>query len=200
MRVSAGTPFAPDIAVASTEELAAQLAQIEGNPFAPVVFTGLRIDAQVAREFRALQVEGMEREEGGDWVPVAEDAPLQVRAGAVLRLRVRLSSFRGTAGSPAVELALTVPALAPGAVGRLVVRGAGQADGGEEPLPPAEPEGASFTDLLDALRDAPRNDELVAELRFAEDADPSGEPASAARSRLGDVVTGAAGALVEVVE
>ena len=115
--------------------------------------------------------------------------PLQVRAGRPLRLRVLLSSFQGTAGSPTVELTLRIPDVPPGSVARLVVRG-GSTGGGEEPgSPTQEPGRGSFAGLVAALQNEPRNDELLAELLVEEGPKPGGEPAVSTRQRLDEVVT-----------
>lgn len=201
-----GSPFASDIGFASIGELFAQLATLEGNRFARVEFTGLRIDADLASEFRASRVEGLEYEDAGEWLPVEPGAPIQARAGTSLRLRVLLSSFQNPAGGAAVELTLPVPDVPPGAVARLVVRGGGASGGGERfPEAPGEaPEAGSFAELLTAVQEAPRNDELLVELRFEEGPEPGGpeaeEPAASARLAIEDVVTGSADALVEIVE
>ena len=192
------SPFGPDISVASASELFGQLTALRDNPFARVVVTGVRIDADVAEGYRALRVEGLERREAGAWVPVGRD-PVPVRANRPLRLRVRLGSFQGISGSRRVRLTLRVPGLPADTEAQLVVRGGSPAGGGEEE--PSDPPAAqSFAELLAELRDAPRNDELIAELHVEADEEPAGAPAATARRQLTDVVTGSASAPVQVVE
>jgi hypothetical protein len=203
--VAAGTPFslmrenrfaaapdsAADIATTSSQELAQQLTAIIGNSLAEVTLGRLRIDAGVADQYRAYRVDRLERRAGATWVPINPSVPVRLAAGQALRLRAHLRSYRRRTPDRVVELILAVPSeLPPGTAGTLVVRGVAEepdapSPGGPDgPGGPAEPE--TFDALLTSLRDAPRNDEVIAELLLGEQ--PT--PAARARERVDEVVTG----------
>lgn len=229
-----------DVSFDSITELLNTLFVIQENPLEAVTFTGIEVTASVeepVRRYTLAQLQVAQGEGDDAYVPVG-DEPIHVEPGQSLRLRAVLSPYRSTE-RVAVDFELPVPADAAGD-GFLQVTGG--TSGGEDPFlclfDPAAcgggEEGMDFPDLLAALEDQPRNDELVATLQLfgpgfggdpgfgGESAEPAPgepapgaegsttadepvpgpgtgvEPASEARIRLDQVVTGARGVSVFV--
>ena len=173
------------ISAVSAEELGEALTALVDNRFADVAFTSVRIDAAVATQIRHYRIEALERREGDGWVRIDPAQPLPAVAGAPLVVRALLEAYRDYTPDVAVELSIDVPAEAAGAQGTLEVRG-----GGEEAPSEAGPTvPSSFDELLASLEGAPRNDDVIAELRW-EAAPGEAPPASTARGRVDEVVDG----------
>jgi hypothetical protein len=182
-----------DISFASIFELLDQLFAVRENRFSDVSFDTVRLTATTGPAFRQYRIEGLERREAGEWVPVDADEPLEVMPGSTLRIRVVLSAYRDAAPAP-VELRFAIPDDAAGSEAFVSVTGGGAEDGeeggGEEP--------SSFDELIQQLEDAPRNDEILAELGFGGEEGGGGEPLASVRSRVTEVVTGSVGVPVIV--
>jgi hypothetical protein len=184
-------PF--DISFASIFELLDQLLAVTENRFSDVTFDTVRLTATTGSAFRQYRIEGLERREAGEWVPVDADAPLEVMPGSNLRIRVLLSAYRDAAPAP-VELRFSIPDDAAGSEVFLSVTGGGNEEGeeggGEEP--------SSFDELIAQLEDALRNDEILAELGFGGEEEGGGAPLASVRRRVAEVVTGSVGVPVFV--
>lgn len=150
-----------DISFESIFELLGQLSTIQNNQFQAVTFDSVSIDARIKDTFEALAIEGVLISRNGN--AFRKRSFLTVRPGDKLVVRVLLRRYR--AGLEQRDLSLTVPATAEGG-GYLQVSGAGAAG---EPCffdPAACPDSgaSSFNKLLAGLRNAPRNDDLMATL------------------------------------
>ena len=184
-----------DISFASIFELLEQLYAVTENPFSDVSLDTVRLTATTSSAFRRYRIDGLERLEAGEWVRVDAGRPLEVMPGSTLRIRVVLSAYRAAAPAP-VELSFAIPDDAAGSEAFLVVTGG--SGGGEEGEEGGGPEASSFAELIDQLEDAPRNDELVAELGFGGEEGGGGAPLASLRRRVAEVVTGAVGVPVMV--
>jgi hypothetical protein len=146
-----------DVSFVSPDELFLDLLALTENPFAEVKFTSLTMDATVREAFRSFRITGLQRFTGTSWVNVSDTQPIVLTPGRPLRVRVLLAAYRSSAPVAPVEFSLPVAAGATGD-GSLDIMG-GATGGGEEGVG-AEPK--SFDELLKALRDAPRNDDIKA--------------------------------------
>jgi hypothetical protein len=174
-----------DISFASSDELSHQLSALFDNRFAAVAFTRVRIDAELTPALREYRIDALERRVGTQWMRIDPSKAIPAVAGQPLMLRARLSSYQGVLGSTTVQLAVAVPAQAAGVTATLDVRGgATPPDEGS----PSTTEPSTFAGLLETFHNALRNDEILAELRPAED--PTQFPTASVRRRLADVVTG----------
>lgn len=203
-----------DVAFETIFELLAQLSLIQDNPHEAVQFTEIELDAEVEEAVRRYTLESlMVSVDGAEPMPVSDTEPLFVAPGTTLNLVATLRPYRSSR-TIEVSLPLEIPADAVMG-GTLTVSGGGvtgdpflcaidpQACG----LEAAEP---TLDGLLEALENAPRNDELVARLMLdagfpaptepeqpKQDtvvADPgrpgSGKPVAEAKAELDQVVSG----------
>jgi hypothetical protein len=186
-----------DFSIVPADDLFGHLLTLVENPFSDVEFTGLTVDATTQDEYRAYRIDGIEQRVGAEWEPIDPDGGLSVQPGALLRLRVLLAQERSTTAVAPVEVALRVPADAAGREGSLEISGGGGGDDGEEGFAAeAGGEPQSFEELVDALRTAPRNDDVVASLQFFSESGSTG-PATV-RKRVAEVVSGGLGVPVLV--
>lgn len=173
-----------DISIASSDELFNDLAALQDNWFAPVTFTGVRIEAELSTQVRQYRIDALERQVAGQWVRVDPSRAIAAVAGRPLVLRVRLSSYHGLLGTRTAQFSLTAPAATPPGEVTLAVRGGATTD--EAASAPGS-DATSFADLLGALQSTARNDEILAQLQSADD---SGTLIASTRRRLSDVVSG----------
>jgi hypothetical protein len=108
---------------------------------------------------------------------------LRVQPGDELSMRVKLRQFRGNLDTH--TLSLTVPGDAAG-FGFLSITGGGDIFS-ECEFDPSACEGTDFLGLLESLEDAPRNNDLIADLVFSGE---SGETATSTSDRLDRVIFG----------
>jgi hypothetical protein len=196
---------AADVSLASSVELLDQLGALARNEFTAVTFDGLGIDAAL-EAFRRYRITGIERHTGAAWVRVDPAVPVPASPGATIRLRVLLAAHRSDAPIAPVELSFTIPHDAGGSEGALDVRGGsasleeGGLPGGPGPIeaPGAAVKPASFKELLTSLQDAPRGDDVVAELRLFGASPAALPPVASVRRRVAEVVTGRIGIVVRV--
>jgi putative cell wall-binding protein len=160
-----GNKFAADwdLAFESIFELIDTLAEVYGNPFEEVSFTGLEITARAAREVRRYQIAEVSVSVDGGPYETADE--IMVQPGSQLDVQVRLTARRTE--DQLVTLSLEVPFdLMWGAT--LQVSGGQWFVGGfDEPgFFPEEPGSGStittFDELLESIGARPRNDELMA--------------------------------------
>jgi hypothetical protein len=151
------------------------LSAILHNPFEPVRITSVRLEGNVTRRDRSLEI--VRALVSSSSAPEPSAFAVEARPGDTLTVTVGLRPPRG----PRVErtLALQVPEdVAPGSILQLVVRGGiGPGFLGlslfEEPG--EEPAAGSLDELLAQLQGAERNNDLVAELTEAAPPFPEGE-------------------------
>ena len=178
-----------DISFASSDELPGQLATLVGNPFAEVAFTDLTIDAELDSSFQRYRITGLERRDGAEWIPVDPAEPLIVAPDSTLRLRALLAAHQSDAPVAPVELTFSIPEDAAGSEGSMDVIG-GSTPSGEGEFAELGGEPASFEELLAALEDAPRGDDIVGELLLFGAGPAAPSPVAAVRRRVAEVVTG----------
>src|ERR1044071_9124470 len=123
--------------------------------------------ANVLSQFKQFEVTGLQRFQGGKWVPVNDTDTITLTPGQPLRVRVLLQNFRNSAPVAPVEFSFPVPADATGDGSLDITGGSGGGDdsGGEVSFSDsstAEPK--SLDDLLKLLKDAPKNSDLTGAL------------------------------------
>jgi hypothetical protein len=183
-----------DVSFFAVDEMFAMLATIASNPFTDVTFDDVKIDATMRYPFRAFRIKGVQQRVGSDWEPV--EGSLQADPGTTLRLRVLLAEDRSTTPIPPVEFALAVPADAGGREGSLEIMGGAGGGGEEGAMDTASGEPETFDELLATLNKLPRNDQIVAELRFFSEENPTA--ATSVRKDTAEVVSGGASISVTV--
>ena len=143
-----------DISFQSAFQLADQLATINDNPFEAIRFTSVQIDATLDDTFRQYAIEGVKISKNGG--QFRERSDLTVSPGDNIRARVALRRYRGDLVTANLEV--NVPGSAePGSFGSLVIQGGSEIFGGG-------PSANSFPQLINALENTPRNDDLLADL------------------------------------
>jgi hypothetical protein len=172
-----------DVSFFSVDELFGMLAALVDNPFTEVRFKGVDITANAQAPFQAYRITAVEQRVGSDWEPLESDTPLAADPGSTIRLRVLLALDRSTAAVPPVEFSQE------GSIDIAGGGGGGGDGGGDEEAVDVTDEPQSFDELLDALRNTPQNNQVVAELRLSseEEAPPA---VASARKTVDEVVHG----------
>jgi putative cell wall-binding protein len=159
-----------DIAAESIFELIDTLAEVYGNRFEEVSFTGVEITAQAIREPRRFEITAVSVSVDGGPFEAAEE--IGVQPGSRIDVEVRLAARRMP--DHLVTLSLEVPADALGGA-TLQVSGGQWFGGGFLDEPGFFAEGpatgdqiTTFDELLASIRTRPRNDELIATIRVDE--------------------------------
>ena len=146
---------ATDVAYAAALRLFDQLEVLQENPNAAIHIRSVDITATVGPGTSAYAVRGLQvSRNGGPWVSAGA---LAVAPGDSLRIRVRLRHRTGLTTSRTVSIDVPAGATGPGEV-RVIGGGDAATDGcglDGQSCP------TTFARLLDALRDAPRGDDLV---------------------------------------
>ncbi len=158
-----------DLAFESSFQLADQLAILEGNPFEAIRFSSVDINATLDDTFTEYDIESVKISKNGG--AFRDRSNISVSPGDNLRARVGLRKFRGNLVT--VELQVAVPNNAePGSFGSLLISGGGDLFG-------EDPSANSFSQLLTALRNTPRNDDLIAEIVLGSFDGPSSSTSTA---------------------
>jgi hypothetical protein len=166
-----------DITFESIFGLADQLAAIDSNPFEAVTFTSVDVNATYTDAYKAYNIEGVKISRNGG--PFRDRDVVVVNPGDNLRVRVSLRRYRGDLTT--ADLEVTVPNnVSSDSFGSLYISGS-------NPFADA-PSANSFPQLLTALRNAPKNNELVADLEF--DSFSGAKSGDTATTSLDSVVTG----------
>lgn len=156
-----------DVAYASALRLYTQLDTLVNDPTAEVRIRSVSIDATVSRGAIVDRIRRVEvSRNGGPW---SRGGSIAVTGGDELRVRVSLRSRTGRTYGRVV--AMTVPAGATGTGLLHVLGGATAPTDGCDPVDRGCP--TSFGRLLDALRAAPRGDDLVVTLDLRDGAGES---------------------------
>ena len=168
-----------DISAASTDEMFGYLATIVQNPFTEVKFNTIDMTAAVQSQFRQYLIKGLEQFNGTTWVPVTSSDTITLTPGDTLRVRVLLENYRSSAPVAPVELSFPIADDASGD-GSLDITGgtdSGGDSGGGSGGGSSDPGPTTFKDLLKALNDFPRNDDLTGSLSmFAAGGGPTPQP------------------------
>lgn len=154
-----------DISISSIFEAADDVARVVRNNFTDVTISQVRISAQLNPVDRAFHVGQVELKKGDHFVRLTHSSVVSARAGSTLRLRVTLNSVRNEIGSKVVLVSVKVPSGRVGSFGSLNI---GQAFGGRSAdrfvIDATSQAANSFDGLINRLSNAPRNDELLAEI------------------------------------
>lgn len=157
-----------DISYEPTFDLYDQLAQIHFNDIEDVTLDRITTSSTMERDYTAYAVTKVRVLNGGTWQDLRTDRPLVLRAGTTKRFRVLLSSAE--LGPAVVPVALPVPDRIGRKTGVLEVLGGNSyfGEGGgyfeEQPYMNATTKTETFEGLLRRLRQAPRNDQVLANL------------------------------------
>ena len=181
-----------DISVESVFEASDDVAAILQNRFTDLTIDAVRITTELSPVDRAFFVGKVERKVGDTFIPLTRSSVVGARAGTTLTLRVTLTSRRDALGTKVVLVHVKVPTAGAGSFGSLNVgqpAGGGGQFGGVSPalVSPARAGVSSFDGLLDKLSNAPRNDQLQAQIAvFTRTA----QRRSVGETSVGDVVQG----------
>lgn len=171
-----------DVAYASALRLYLQLDTLVTDPSAAVRLRSVSVDVTITRGTTIDAVRTVEvSRNGGPW---QRSGPIAVAPGDTLRVRVGLRPRNGRTYTRVATL--SVP---PGAAGDGIVQvtgGASMPADGCDPVDGLCPD--TFGGLLDALRDAPRGDDLEVSLVLGDGGD--GTVRATDRLRLGHMVSG----------
>jgi hypothetical protein len=182
-------PF--DISQASIFELADDVTALVENQFTDITINDVRITAVLSAANRAFTVGKVEQKIGGTFKRLRNSSVITALPGSTVRLRVTLNSLRNAFGSKVVMVAVKVPTARAGAFGQLTVGQASDSGGGFSGFGSTDAAGAptSFGGLLAQLSNAPRNDQLNAEI----DLFTRRRVSSVGSTQLQDVVQGGRG-------
>jgi hypothetical protein len=142
-----------------------QVATLQGTSLEHVHVSSVDVTTDVEPGYTNYRVGSVQqRAANGQWVTLGLRHPARLVAGARNHLRVNLHGYLGS-GDVTVPLTFTVPAGTVGQQGGLFVSGGGSRvlrlfDG------PGSTGAKTFDDLLASLQNAPRHDDLVADLAF----------------------------------
>ncbi len=168
-----------DISFASTDEMFGYLATIVQNPFTAVKLNTIDMTAAVQSQFRQYLIKGLEQFNGTTWVPVTSNDTITLTPGETLRVRVLLENYRNSTPVPPVKLSFPIADDASGD-GSLDITGGtdgGGDTGGGSGSGSNDTGPTTFKDLLKALNDFPRNDDLTGSLSmFATGGAPASQP------------------------
>jgi hypothetical protein len=156
-----------DISFSSPDELFGMLQTIVDNPFTAVKFQTVDMTANLLSQFKQFDVTGLQRFQGGKWVPVNDSDTITLTPGQALRVRVLLQNFRNSGPVAPVEFSFPVPAAASGDGSLDITGGLGGGDdtGGDVSFSDSSTEQPkSLDDLLKLLKDTPKNNDLTGAL------------------------------------
>jgi len=169
-----GTPFSYtrsdryankfDISWAPFFDLFDQLWQVQNNGIEDIKFTAIDERSVMSRRFEAFTIKKVEVRSGGAWRPLRTDQPLGLRAGSTQAFRVTLTSAQ--LPTQRIQLDVPVPARAAGKYGYLEILGGNSffSGGGDWEGGPVPGSAESLDELLGKLAEAPRNDDVLANL------------------------------------
>lgn len=187
-----------DISFETIWDLYDQLAQIYFNDLEDVTLEKISTTSTMEREYLAYKLTKVRVLIGGRWQDLRTDKPLVLRPGRTKRFRVLLNSAE--LGQAVIPVALQVPERMGRRSGYLEILG-GNSYWGEEmgyfeegPYMAADTGPQTFDALLNKLRTAPRNDQVLANLSIYRRA---GVMKRSARGQADAVVNG--GVSVEVI-
>ncbi len=181
-----------DISYESIFELADDVYQLQNNDFTDVTIDSVRTETTLDNALRSFTIGKVEARRAGVFHTVKEGKNIKARAGKAVVLRVTLNSFRNKLGSKVVKLRVPVPDTSfPGQVGELDLSGAFSDEFFDEGVSSFDSSAdSSFSDLVDSLANAPRNDQLQAQIFFFDEEEGDGTSSDPVLKDAGDVVEG----------
>jgi len=163
-----------DVTLPPAQDIYQSLSTIRDNPFAGVVFDSVRIESSISDTYAPYAIETVLISRNGG--AFRERTSLTLRVGDQLVIRTFLRRYGGASTSVDMPMTVRVPG-----DGSLIV-------GRPEFWYPTTPSGSGFHALLESIRDAPRNDDVTAELLLY---GMNGyQAAGAAKTRVDSVVRG----------
>jgi hypothetical protein len=163
-----------DVTLPPARDLYESLSTIRDNPYAGVVFDSVRIESSISDTYAPYAIETVLISRNGG--AFRERTSLTLRVGDQLVIRTFLRRYGGASTSVDMPMTVRVPG-----DGSLIV-------GRPEFWYPTTPSGSGFHALLESIRDAPRNDDVTAELLLY---GMNGyQAAGAAKTRVDSVVRG----------
>ena len=157
-----------DLTLLAAADLGDALAAIAATGEA--TFGSISTHSTLSRTYRHYSLGTVQSRVAGRWITLNANHPLTARAGGTMRIRVRLLSR--DLGARWAVLRVPVPRSAAGRAGSLDVWGANTDLGGEPgggPGVPPPSDGAPLSKVLERIRTAPHNDEVVASLNLFRD-------------------------------
>lgn len=184
-----------DISGEPAWELWEQLYKVQNNGFEEVAFTGVRTSSTMNDIFRKYTLKKIEVRGGGTWNPVPRDSMLRVKAGTKKRFRVTLRSAQ--LGTARIRLEVPIPRRAARRWGYIEFFGGSSYWGDEYYYDEGSSSAESLDEVLREIRRAPRNDNVVANLRIYGRGD--GAITRSARGLARAVVSGSRSVEIRVV-
>ena len=170
---------------------------IVANPFEKVSVDRVAIEVAAWDSIREFRMTALRVLVDGHYVEVTPDLVVTAEPGQSIQVRARLAPYRGIGRARTVDLTVRVPAGAAPGIGQLVVTGGADYGFGPEGAEGVTAEPKSFDDVLAALRAAPHNDVVYADLSLP---DELGNPVlvKQVRQKMPQVVRGSFSVQVEV--
>jgi hypothetical protein len=193
-----------DITFASIFEAADSVYALVENEFTDVTIDSVHVSSTLSTQPRSFKVAKVQVKRDGVFRTLTNSSRIKAKAGKRLVFRVFLESPKGKYGSKVLRTAVRVPADTPrgsfGAVNLGAAFSGGDEFGDEFGDDFGDDTGpASFSELLESIQSAPRNDQLTTTLEFfTEEFAPSG-PAAETRKLISDVITNTKSFEVRVV-
>lgn len=138
-----------------------QLSVLKENPFEKIAITDITTNSRLSTSYGVYTINSVAIRKAGAWTELEQDSRLRLRAGTTRRFKVSLTSQ--TLGTRVLKLDVKVPLRAAGRSGSLAVVGGNSwgDDFFEEGMGTTS---GSFDELLKQMRNAPRNDTVIASL------------------------------------
>ena len=150
------------------------------NDITDVDFDTVSVDTVLSDEARLFRVKRVEVQQDGEWRAVRNYRTITAEAGGTLKFRVHMESYRDKYGSKTARFSVPVPEVTRRNYGYIAI------GGGDSFWRRAK--GATFAELVEAIENRPRNDELVADMFVRERG--AGRHRETVVERVGDVVRG----------
>jgi hypothetical protein len=163
---------ASDLTFATAWDLYVAASTLQSNGVEDITIDAVDANATLSRDFDRYVIKRVEVRKAGVWVPLDESRLVKLRAGKTKLFRVQLNSPKS--GLHPLIMEVPVPRRAVGMFGTLDIFGGNSGafdEGGffegDPSLGSEEPQ--TFDELLASLDNAPRNDDVIADLSFYDD-------------------------------
>jgi hypothetical protein len=163
---------ASDLTFATAWDLYVAASTLQFNGVEDITIDAVDANATLSRDFDRYVIKRVEVRKAGVWVPLDESRLVKLRAGKTKLFRVQLNSPKS--GLHPLIMEVPVPRHTVGMFGTLDIFGGNSGafdEGGffegDPSLGSEEPQ--TFDELLASLDNAPRNDDVIADLSFYDD-------------------------------
>ena len=150
------------------------------NDITDVDFDSVSVNTVLSTEARLFRVRKVEVQKDGEWKAVRNYRSVTAKAGGTLKFRVQMESYRDKYGSRTARFSVPVPEVSRRSYGYMSI------GGGDRSW--RRVKGDTFAELIQAIENRPRNDELVADMQVRERG--SGRQRVTVVEPVGDVVRG----------